>query len=716
MMEYIKENKLKEFPLVNYISLEESKDRQENLSRQFSEYGISGLNLLISKRFSECNDKVVGEQLHILDDGTKGCVISHLKMIKRWYEETDEDYGFFCEDDLSLETISHWNFTWSEFIEILPEDAECVQLTSIRPSHNKVCLRERSMYDWSVTAYIMTRDYVRKVIERHIFEDEYDLTIPGTYFYPMPENVLFYGIGKVYVVELFVETNNLKTTFKQINGGHKEYHVESYEFISSWWKNIGSQSSLNTILELSEMQIKTEIEELLTKYSLDTENPEHNFNLGLWYENQGHNASALSYFLRCAERSTDDMLAYEALIHGSNCYDRQGTRDVTAKGILQQALCLIPTRPEAYFLLARFSEKREWWQDCYIYANTGLNFADFNCIPLKTDVEYPGKYGLLFEKAISGWWWGKNEESGSIFQDLIENYDMREEYRNVTLNNLKNHFPNLSRTEKNITNIQETEKMDIVLQGQYEEYTDEIIDNYLKLPFVNNIIVSCWENDIINEKQSPRIKYVKCSYPLTPGTCNKNLQITTSFTGIKLCETKFSAKMRSDQNYHYESMVKMYEFFIKNYTDYKIFVAGIFPSLAFHPRDHIYWGKTKDLYYLFDIPLEYNSLIDKVRLGKYELAEYFNYFIRPETYIGAHYCTRFDDRIKKMLIEPEKYLYDGSPLWSDAYQISNEVLPKAFKAFPMTSIDLIWPKRNTFSYPYEQQKQYYNECWHEDGY
>jgi len=944
-------NKLEGFPLVNYISLEESIERQENLNIQFSEYGILKLNPLISKRFSECNDNVIGEQLHILDNGTKGCVISHLKMIERWYQETDEDYGFFCEDDLSLETISHWNFTWNEFIELLPKDCECAQLTSIRPSHDTVCMRERSMYDWSVTAYIITRDYARKIIERHIKEDQYDLTIPGTQFYPMPETVLFYGLGKVYVIELFVETNNLKTTFNQIEGDHKEYHTESYEFVSNWWKNTGIKSSLNTILGLSEMKIKNDIEELLIQYSLDTENPEHNFSLGIWYEKEGQNSAALSYFIRCAERTDDNNFSYEALIHASNCYDRQGTRDGTAKGILQQALCLIPTRPEAYFLLSRFSEKHQWWQDSYIYANTALNFADFNSVSLRTDVEYPGKYGLLFQKAVAGWWWGKNQESGLIFQDLIQNYNMKEEYRTIVIDNLKKYFPNylipsefdwgetdpeyiqlfsnenfVDRTyekhfliksgdivfdagancgsftysilnknpkhvyciepsntlihsliknvghgpvtiinkaiadeetsnkviaergvyiyqnegdtyetttfqkiieennitkinflkfdceggeysiftrenyefirknvthfagewhvndhenaierfiefrnlylqdykelhvyersgkevtqdifnnqylydfrewwkntylgqfilhvtyeplEETIVNIQETEKMDIVLQGQYEEYTNEVIDNYLNLSFVNNIIVSCWQNDDVKEIKSNRVKYVKSSYPSTPGTCNKNLQITTSFAGIQLCKTKFSAKMRSDQNYTYESMLKMYEFFIENYTEDKIFVAGVFPSLVFHPRDHIYWGKTEDLHHLFDIPLEYNSLIDKVRVSKYELYEYKNYLIRPETYIGAHYCTKFDNRIKRMLIEPEKYLYDEAPLWNEAHIISTEVLSKAFKAFPMTGIDFSWPKRNTYSYPYEQQKQYANECWHEDGY
>jgi len=723
-------DKLQYFPYSYYVSLEESTERQKILHEQFSKYGVNDATPILSKRFAECNDKVKGEMLHVLDAGTTGCVISHLKAIQKWYDEKDDDYALFCEDDLSLETVEYWNFTWEEFIEKLPDDVECVQLSSIRPSYDTVYFRERSMYDWSATAYIITRDYARKILERHVHGDEYDLTIPGTNFYPMSETVLFYGLGTVYTIELFVENRDVATTFNEIEGGHKEYHKESYDFVSNWWKT--QHVSLNQLFGDPEVKMKTELEELLSQYSMDTENPEHNFALGLWYEREGHTAPALSYFLRCAERA-DDILAYEALIRGSICYERQGTRDASSKGLLQQALCLIPTRPEAYFLLSKFAEKTQSWQDCYIYANNGLRFTDLNSEPLRTDVGYPGSYGLLFEKAVSGWWWGKNEESGKAFKHLIENHVMQDEYCNIVLDNLKNYFPdyydNLQYKSKNIDNIKlkeiseiniskdyNLEKMDIVLQGQYEEYTDSIIDEYLNLPFVNNIIVSCWDEDRSENYISPRVKYVRSAYPLTPGSGNKNLQITTSFAGIKSCKTKFSAKMRSDQKYDYDSMMNMYEFLMKNHTEDVIFVAGMFPSLLFHPRDHIYWGETKDLHYLFDIPLEYNSLIDKVRIGKYELDQYRNYWVRPETYIGAHYCTKFDDRIKKMLIEPEKYLYDNAPYWNEAYEISNQISPKVFKAFPRTGIDLVWPKRNTYSYPYDQEKINSNQCWHEDGF
>ena len=248
---------------------------------------------------------------------------------------------------------------------------------------------------------------------------------------PLIENLLF--VGKTYTVPLFVENIEFSSTFvgsdDDVNDGQKRDHYYAHETVLNYWKSFEKNKSKS--FKVIVKKEKTIEEQLLHDYALDTENPEHNFNLGLWYENQGHNSAALSYFLRCAERSEDDTLTYEALIHGSNCYDRQGTRDLTAKGILQQALMVLPNRPEAYFLLSRFSERREYWQDCYIYANNGLEYADFNLEPLKTNVEYPGKYGLLYEKSVASWWWGKGKETRQLLQEIKENYELAPEYYDV---------------------------------------------------------------------------------------------------------------------------------------------------------------------------------------------------------------------------------------------------------------------------------------------
>jgi predicted O-methyltransferase YrrM len=424
--------KLKNLSKVYYISLEESKDRQDNIISQFSDYNIEPYGI-ISKRFKDSNDKISGKYLHQLNDGTKGCCVSHLKAIKHWYENHNDEYGFFCEDDLSLETVQYWDFTWEQFINNLPKDWDVVQLLTIRENFDTFKLRERYWNDWSVTAYILKRDYAKRLIENYIKDDTYCLEIPNSDIMPLIENIVFTSLGKCYTIPLFVENINFNSTHSpetdsDVKNGQKTNHYHANETVLNYWKN--------KFIEKNTMIDQQDLQQLLTDYSLDTENAVKNFNLGLWYENNRHTAPALSYYLRCAERSDDLDLAYEALIRGSYCYEKQGTRDETSKSLLQQALCLLPNRPEAYFLLSRFFERRQWWQDCYIYANWGLQFADFNLKPLRTDVEYPGYYGLLFEKAVSGWWWGKDIESKNIFIDLYENYELDEIYKNSVNDNL----------------------------------------------------------------------------------------------------------------------------------------------------------------------------------------------------------------------------------------------------------------------------------------
>lgn len=283
-------------------------------------------------------------------------------------------------------------------------------------------------------------------------------------------------------------------------------------------------------------------------------------------------------------------------------------------------------------------------------------------------------------------------------------------------------FKNKSKKEK-----EGNEKINIILQGKYSEITDRVIEEYLKVPFVNQIIVSCWQGDKISEVSRNKTKFVINSYPQSFGTDNRNLQIVSSYEGLKKSDTKISIKMRTDQIYSYESMMNMYDFFQKNNQreqtyqfDHtrplgKIFVAGIYPSLLFHPRDHIFWGYTEDLIELFDIPLEVNGLIDKIKVSKEHLAKYYPYYTRTETYIGAHYASKFNEMVNIFLLEDHKYLHDHSPGWNETYDVSKKLMPIMFKSFPRTGIDLEWPTKNLSNYPYDFQKQWYNECWSEDG-
>lgn len=473
-------NNLENFPPVYYVTLEDSIDRQKELEQQFEKYGVIP-KAIKSKRFSESNDVITGKYVYQLTGPTQGCIVSHLKAIRTWYESNESEYAFFCEDDLSLKTVDYWNFKWEEFIERLPEDCECVQLMTIRGDFDEINFRDRKWDDWSETAYIINRDYAKKLIDSYCIGDTFHLELKNLDVMPIGENILFTNIGKVYTFPLFVENTDISTTDIndiELKEGQKPNHVYSSEYVYDWWKQNGKSKPIDELMRINSIKktfvvideakeientsqiifelpksknyflpdlklgndMKTELEQLLHDYSLDVENPQLNFNLGLWYEKEGHTAPALSYFLRCAERATDEEFVYEALLKCHHCYDRQGTRDGTAISILQQAMCLMPKRPEAYFLLARFHERRQQWNDAYKYSSLGISVCDFNCKPLASNVEYPGKYGLIYEKAVSSYWWGKSKECRELFLELKNNHnhEMDETHRSSVGNNLMN--------------------------------------------------------------------------------------------------------------------------------------------------------------------------------------------------------------------------------------------------------------------------------------
>lgn len=179
--------------------------------------------------------------------------------------------------------------------------------------------------------------------------------------------------------------------------------------------------------------------ELLLNYINEPENAEHNFQLALYYHDIGQTASALSYYLRCAERTEDDLLRYECLILGSMCFDSQGTRNFTVKGMLQHAVSVLPKRPEAYYLLSRFYEREDkdgHWIESYMIASIGEKVCDFDSPPLRTEVDYPGHYSILYQKAVSSWWCGLCDESRNLFKDLHENYELDEYHKKSVLDNL----------------------------------------------------------------------------------------------------------------------------------------------------------------------------------------------------------------------------------------------------------------------------------------
>lgn len=170
------------------------------------------------------------------------------------------------------------------------------------------------------------------------------------------------------------------------------------------------------------------INSLIESASHDMFNPELNFKIAKKYEELGQTAAAISFYLRAAEYGHDShpTIVYTSLLKISHCFDTQNGRKKTVSKSLMQAIQYMPTRPEAYFLLSRFYEREQKWQEAYTFAELGLlHISRKDNLP--ADVDYPGEYGLIFEKAVSSWWIGKKDEAKDLFISLLS-YNLRPEY------------------------------------------------------------------------------------------------------------------------------------------------------------------------------------------------------------------------------------------------------------------------------------------------
>lgn len=226
-----------------------------------------------------------------------------------------------------------------------------------------------------------------------------------------------------------------------IQNGHQDKLVSDADLtFKNFEANKKEWLNLISIEDFKERIGSLTLKDLVKTYINDPNDPENNWNLAVYYHDIGQTASAVSFYIRTAERTDDDLLKYECLIRAALCFEKQGTRRFTVKGMMQHAIATQPHRPEGYYMLSMYYEHDTGdgkWFDAYTTASIGYSLTDFeNLRPLRTDLNFPGKHALLFQKAHTAWWCGLCDDSREMFIDLYHNYEMDDNLRNTVYNNL----------------------------------------------------------------------------------------------------------------------------------------------------------------------------------------------------------------------------------------------------------------------------------------
>lgn len=190
-------------------------------------------------------------------------------------------------------------------------------------------------------------------------------------------------------------------------------------------------------------ELSKQIEKILCSYIQNPDNPFENMNLATTYYHLGQTASAVSFFLRAAERFDQEKnkpQIYYCLFMIGLCFEQQGNRTEHARSMYKRAITEFPEFPEAYYLLARSYERATEYNDGYHYANLALSLCDFDKWRMPSLFPF-GKWALKFERAICAWWIGKPKECREELKDLFDNH--LEEMDQIHIDTLERNLMNL---------------------------------------------------------------------------------------------------------------------------------------------------------------------------------------------------------------------------------------------------------------------------------
>ena len=279
---------LNNFPSIRFLTLEESEDRRNDLLFQFKKYGITNFKPIFcyngkNKNFNICNPIVEGIYINEVESAALATTMSHLKAIHDWYTTTEEEYGFFCEDDIKFDTIECWNFSWDELITAVPKDWKVLQLCLIRTVDlldSDMIPHAKQWDDWSCCAYVINRPYAKQLLSAYYDGNKFTLDVKGTTHIPIAENIIYPpDYQQCYVIPLFTENRKHSSTMiRENNDSYAAMQDKSSKFIIDWWNNKGKFMKIGDFFN-EERQFSNENNNAFSSVNLDTKlsvNPEYN--------------------------------------------------------------------------------------------------------------------------------------------------------------------------------------------------------------------------------------------------------------------------------------------------------------------------------------------------------------------------------------------------------------------------------------------------------
>jgi GR25 family glycosyltransferase involved in LPS biosynthesis len=238
--------KLKNIGPIYYLNLDGQPERRQYMEDQFKYWEVENYTRISAYdgRDDDLSEIIKGKYPDNMTTGEIGCTTSHLKAIKYWYETSDSSYAIVMEDDIDLQTVRFWDFTWSDFIAKVPYDYDVIQLAIICTGDLHVKLHKRFVNDFSTAAYIITRHHAQKLLQHHTRGDKYKLD-QGVKPRAVADD-LIYNSGNTFSIPLFLYKIELGSS---IHEDHVDlFHKSNYNGLLNFWEKQGCDLKIDDLM------------------------------------------------------------------------------------------------------------------------------------------------------------------------------------------------------------------------------------------------------------------------------------------------------------------------------------------------------------------------------------------------------------------------------------------------------------------------------------
>ena len=239
--------KLKGIPPIYYLNLDGQEDRRIYMENQFKYWEIENYERISAYDGRGDNDLaeiIKGRYPDNMSSGEIGCTTSHLKALTKFLE-TDAPCALIVEDDLDLQVVRCWNFTWKDFYSLIPYDYDVIQLAIICTGSLHVALHKRFVNDFSTAAYLISRRHAEKLVHFHVRGDKYKID-QGVKPRAVADD-LIYNSGNTFSIPLFLYRIALGSS---IHPEHIDYfHKSSHDGLLNFWQQSGPDIDIKSLMD-----------------------------------------------------------------------------------------------------------------------------------------------------------------------------------------------------------------------------------------------------------------------------------------------------------------------------------------------------------------------------------------------------------------------------------------------------------------------------------